>query len=176
MKRPFGSRFFPLAEWQDPPRTGPETGHGRIDLRGIALLPADAPGEHMRTTWPPVRTIARIERQRGHVRAGHSVKTETETTYPVTSPGQPDPDDILRLDRRHWRIEAMHRDRDVTPGEDGYTNRPGHAPRNILTLDSAARTLPERIPNSPAGAVETVQDNRRKAVRFVSDKQKNSFL
>ncbi len=104
------------------------TGHGRIDLRGIALLPADAPGEHMRTTWPPVCTIARIERQRGHVRAGHSVKTETETTYLITSPGQSDPDDILRLDRRHWRIEAMHRDRDVTPGEDGYTNRPGHAP------------------------------------------------
>ncbi len=146
----FREPVFPLAEWQDPPRTGSETGHGRIDLRGIALLPADAPGEHMRTTWPPVRTIARIERQRGHVRAGHSVKTETETTYPVTSPGQPDPDDILRLNRRHWRIEAMHRDRDVTRAKmDTPTARdmppvissPSTAPRAHCPNASLARII-----------------------------------
>ncbi len=130
----------------------------------------------MRTAWPSVRTITRIERQREHVRAGRIVKTETETTYLITSLAQPDPECILRLNRRHWQIEAMHRDKDVTLGEDGYTNRSGHAPRNIFTLNSAARTLLKRISRSPTRAIEMVQDNRQKAIRFVSDQQKNAFL
>ena len=168
----FREPVFPLTEWQDPPRSG----HGRINQRSIALLPDDALTEHMRLAWPSVRTIARIERQREHVRAGRIVKIETETAWLITSMLRPDPEYILRLNRKHWQIEAMHRDKDVTLGEDGYTNRSGHAPRNIFTLNSAVRTLLKRISNSPTRAIEMVQDNREKAVQFISDQQKTAFL
>ena len=151
-------------------------GHGRIDTRRIDLLPADALSEHMRALWPTVRTIVRITRKREHVRDGSISKIETETAHLITSLSQPDPERILRLNRHHWRIEAMHRDKDVTLGEDGYTNRSDHAPRNIFTLTSAARTLLKRISNSPTRAIEMVQDNRSKAVRFLSDQNKTTFL
>ena len=135
-QRLFGSRFSPLIEWRHPPQTG----HGRIDLRHIDLLPVDAVTEHMRALWPSVRSSARITRRRAHVRSGNIVKSETETTRLISSLSQPDPKHILHLNRHHWRIEAMHRDKDVTLGKDGYTNRSGNAPRNIFVLTSAART------------------------------------
>ena len=165
---------FPLTEWQDPPRTG----HGRIELRHIDLLPAEALCDHMRSLWPSVRTIARITRKREHVRVGNIVKTETETetAYLITSLLQPNPKHILNLNRNHWRIETMHRDKDVTLGEDRYTNRSGHAPSNIFTLTSAARTLLKRISSSPTRAIKMVQDNRQNAIRFLSDQKKTGFL
>ena len=171
-QRLFGSRFSPLIEWRHPPQTG----HGRIDLRHIDLLPVDALIEHMRALWPSVRSIARITRRRAHVRAGNIVKSETETTRLISSLSQPDPKHILHLNRHHWRIEAMHRDKDVTLGEDGYTNRSGNAPRNIFVLTSAARTLLKRISKSPTRAIEMVQDNRETALRVSAGKQKTSFL
>lgn len=168
----FREPVFPLTEWQDPPKLG----HGRIDTRRIDLLPVDALTEHMRSTWPSVRTIARVTRLRKHVRAGTIVKIETETAYLITSLSQPDPERILRLNRHHWRIEAMHRDKDVTLGEDSYTNRSNNAPRNIFTLTSAVRTLLKKISRSPTRAIEMVQDNRESAVSFIADQRKISFL
>ena len=125
---------------------------------------------------PSVRTIARITRKREHVRAGNIVKTETETAYLITSLLQPNPKHILNLNRNHWRIETMHRDKDVTLGENRYTNRSGHAPRNIFTLTSAARTLLKRISSSPTRAIEMVQNNRQNAIRFLADQKKTVFL
>ena len=119
----------------------------------------------MRSLWPSVRTIARITRKREHVRAGNIVKTET--AYLITSLLQPNPKHILNLNRSHWRIKTMHRDKDVTLGEDGYTNRSRQAPRNIFTLTSAARTLLKRISNSPTRAIEMVQNNRQNAIQFL---------
>ncbi len=73
-------------------------------------------------------------------------------------------------------VARMHRDKDDTLGEDRYSNRSGHAPRNIFTLTSAARTLLKRISKSPTRAIEMVQDNRQKAVRFLADQEKCTFL
>lgn len=70
----------------------------------------------------------------------------------------------------------MHRDKDVTLGEDAYTNRSNNAPRNIFTLTSAARTLLKKISRSPTRAIEMVQNNRDKAVRFIADQRKTAFL
>ena len=142
----------------------------------MALLPANALSEHIRTAWPSVRTVVRITREREHIRAGRIVKRETETVYLITSLAQPTPEYILRLNRKHWQIETMHRDKDVILGEDRYTNRSDNAPRNIFTLTSAARTLLKRISKSPTRAIETVQENRQKAIRFISDPNKNAFL
>jgi hypothetical protein len=104
------------------------------------------------------------------------VKSETETSYLITSLQDPDPRRVLQLNRNHWKIEIMHRDKDVVLGEDRYTNRSGHAPRNVFTLTSAARTLLKRIAKSPTRAIEIVQDNREKAVRLISDQNVTAFL
>ena len=151
-------------------------GHGRIESRDVAILPAHALSGHMRAHWPTVSSIARISRHREHVRQGQTVKSETETIYLISSLKSPDPKYVLQLNRDHWKIEIMHRDKDVTLGEDRYTNRSGHAPRNIFTLTSAARTLLKRIEKSPTRAIEIVQDNRDKAVRLITDQAVTGFL
>lgn len=130
----------------------------------------------MRANWPTVSSIARINRHREHVRKGLSVRSETETVYLISSLKAPDPRDVLRLNRDHWKIEIMHRDKDVVLGEDRYTNRSGHAPRNIFTLTSAARTLLKRIAPSPTRAVEIAQENQQKTIRLLSDQNVTAFL
>lgn len=130
----------------------------------------------MRNAWPTVRCIARVIRNRQHVRAGNVTKVETETTYLISSLKTATPETILRLNRNHWQIEIMHRDKDVTMGEDGYTNRFDHAPRNIFALTSAAITLLKRISKSPTRAIEMLQDKRGKAVALIAGERKSHFL
>jgi predicted transposase YbfD/YdcC len=130
----------------------------------------------MRNAWPTIRCIARVTRNRQHVRAGNITKSETEITYLISSLETVTPETILRLNRNHWQIEIMHRDKDVTLGEDRYTNRTEHAPRNIFALTGAAITLLKRISKSPTRAIELVQDNRGKAVAFIAGDLKTHFL
>ena len=160
----FTEPVFPLAEWHEPPQSG----HGRIDQRHIALLPVEALGEEMRKSWPTIRFIARLERGRDHVRRGRVIRTERETIYRITSRPTATPKRIMSVNRSHWRIKAMHRDKDVTPGEDRHTNRLDHAPQNIFTLTSATRTVLKRISNSPTRAIETFQTSRITASRFLA--------
>ena len=164
IKTAFTEPVFPLAEWHEPPQSG----HGRIDQRHIALLPVAALGEEMRKSWPTIRFIARLERRRDHVRRGRVTRTERETIYRITSRPTATPKRIMSVNRSHWRIEAMHRDKDVTPGEDRYPNRLDHAPQNIFTLTSATRTVLKRISNSPTRAIETFQTSRTTAIRFLA--------
>ena len=117
-----------------------------------------------------------VTRNRQHVRAGNVTKDETEITYLISSMATATPETILRLNRNHWQIEIMHRDKDVTMGEDRYTNRSDHAPRNIFALTSAAITLLKRISKSPTRAIELVQGNRGKAVALIAGKRKTNFL
>lgn len=126
----------------------------------------------MRAAWPSLRSIACVTRKRDHVRAGRIMKTEVETTYLITSLDAPRPETLLRLNRAHWQIEIMHRDKDVCLGEDGYTNRKDHAPRNIFTLLSAARTVLKRINASPTKAIEIVQNDRNRALKILTQNSK----
>ena len=130
----------------------------------------------MRNAWPTIRSIARVTRNRQHVRAGNVTKTETQITYLISSMAGATPETILRLNRNHWQTEIMHRDKDVTMGEDRYTNRSDHAPRNIFALTSTAITRLKRISKSPTSAIELVQDNRAMAVAFIAGDLKTHFL
>ena len=82
----------------------------------------------------------------------------------------------MRLNRSHWGIEAMHRDKDVCPGEDSDTNRLDNAPRNMFTLTSAARTLLKRIDASPTRVTEIIQNDRNRAIRTLAQGLKTTFL
>ena len=115
----------------------------------------------MRNAWPTIRCIARVTRNRQHIRAGIVMKSETEITYLISSMTDATPETILRLNRNHWQIEIMHRDKDVTMGEDHYTNRSDHAPRNIFAITSAAITVLKRISNpqhEPSNCFRTIAE------------------
>ena len=126
----------------------------------------------MRAAGPSRRSIACITRKRDHVRAGRIMKTEVETTYLITSLDAPRPETLLRLNRAHWQIEIMHRDKDVCLGEDGDTNRKDHAPRNIFTLLSAARTVLKPINTLPTKAIKIVQNDRNRALKILTHSSK----
>ena len=151
-------------------RCNPATG----GLTGATFV--EALGEEMRKSWPTIRFIARLERRRDHVRGGRVTRTEREMIYLITSRPTATPKHIMSVNRGHWRIKAMHRDKDVTPGEDRYLNRLDHAPQNIFTLTSATRTVLKRISNSPTRAIEAFQTNRRTtAIRFMAKGHNNFY-
>ncbi|MGJ0531954.1 hypothetical protein [Methylocystis sp.] len=60
----------------------------------------------------------------------------------------------------------MHRNKDVTLGEDGYTNRSDNAQQNIFSLTGFTLNILKSISPSPTRAIEQFQDDRRKALRM----------
>ena len=161
----FTEPVFPLAEWHEPPQSG----HGRIDRRHIALLPVAALGEEMCASQGR-QSASSLAWSAGETMSEGDASPEPgrETIYLITSRPTATPKRIMSVNRSHWRIEAMHRDKDVTPGEDRHTNRLDHAPQNIFTLTSATRTVLKRISNSPTRAIETFQTSRTTASRFLA--------
>ena len=148
----FTETVFPLAEWHEPPQSG----HGRIDRRHIRG------SARMRKSWPTIRFIARLERRRDHVRGGRVTRTERETIYLITSLPGATPKRIMSVNPGHWRIEAMHRDKDVTPGEDRPYQSPRSRPAKHLHADKR-HTYCAQAHQQPA----------HKGYRGVSDQQNN---
>jgi hypothetical protein len=66
-------------------------------------------------------------------------KWRTLTVYAVTSltSTQATAQDLARLAREHWSIEAHHHIRDVTFHEDTASSRTGHGPANLATIRAA---------------------------------------
>ena len=69
----------------------------------------------------------------------------------------------------------MHRDKGIVLGEDQYTNRFDHAPRNFFYWVAPQRTELKRINTSPTKSIEVVQDNRNKAIHILAN-EKIEFL
>lgn len=95
---------------------------------------------------------------------------ESETAWLITSLSaeEASPQTLLNLNRQHWRIENnLHRNKDVTLGEDGYTNREDHAPRNIFTINNLVLFLFKTAGMSPKKAIECFQDDKNRAIAQV---------
>src|SRR5207302_2658163 len=72
--------------------------------------------------------------------AGHRHRQDhRQTAYAVTSLTSADAtaQDLARLVREHWSIEAHHHIRDVTFHEDTATSRTGSGPANLVTIRAA---------------------------------------
>jgi len=106
------------------------TGHGRTETRTLKAAHVD------RLDFPHARQAIKITRRREDTATG---KTTRETVYAVTSltsahaTGQ----DLARLAREHWSIEAHHHIRDTTFSEDAATSRTGRGPANLATIRAA---------------------------------------
>jgi predicted transposase YbfD/YdcC len=164
LKRPSRSRFFPLATFD----SGATKAHGRIEQRRIEVLPVQAAG--ITQDWPTVSQICRVTRSRQRRVKGMWQEPQQEIAYLITSltKDEASPEDLLNLNRKHWGIEIMHRNKDVMLGEDGYTNRLDNAPRNVFSLTGLALKVLRCVSPSPTRAIEHFQDNRSRATQMIA--------
>jgi predicted transposase YbfD/YdcC len=106
------------------------TGHGRTETRTLKAAHVND------LDFPHARQAIKITRRRKDTATG---KISRQTVYAVTSltsahaRGQ----DLARLVREHWSIEAHHHIRDVSFGEDTATSRTGSGPANLATIRAA---------------------------------------
>jgi predicted transposase YbfD/YdcC len=107
-----------------------DTGHGRIETRTLKTAHVS------RLDFPQARQAIKITRRRQDSATG---KTSRETLYAITSMtvAHATAQDLARLVREHWSIEAHHHIRDVTFGEDTATSRTGSGPANLATIRAA---------------------------------------
>ncbi len=107
-----------------------DTGHGRAVTR--TLKTAHVP----RLEFPHARQAIKITRWRQDTATG---KTTRQTVYAITSLASADAtaQDLARLVREHWSIEAHHHARDVSFGEDAANSRTGRGPANLATIRAA---------------------------------------
>jgi predicted transposase YbfD/YdcC len=107
-----------------------EKGHGRAETR--TLKAAHVSG----LDFPHARQAIKITRWRKDTATG---KASRQTVYAVTSlaSAEATAQDLGRLVRGQWSIEAHHHVRDVSFGEDAATSRTGSGPANLATLRAA---------------------------------------
>jgi predicted transposase YbfD/YdcC len=131
------------------------------------VLPAQA--ADITQEWPTVSQICRVTRSRQR-RVKGVWQEQQETAYLITSltTGEASPEYLLNLNRKHWGIEIMHRNKDVMLGEDGYTNRLDNAPRNVFSLTSFALKVMRTVSQSPTRAIEHFQDKRSRATQMIA--------
>ena len=110
-----------------------DTGHGRIETRTLKSAHVS------RLDFPWARQAIKITRRREDTATG---KTSRETVYAVTSltSAHATAQDLARLVREHWSVEAHHHVRDVTFSEDTATSRTGSGPANLATIRAAIIT------------------------------------
>ncbi len=165
-KRPSRSRFSRLASFD----SGVEKAHGRIERRVIDVLPATVAG--IDADWPTVNQVCRVTRWRQRKENGKWQQPRAEIVYlhVITSltACQASPKVLLQTNCAHWGVEIMHRDKDVTLGEDGCTNRLDNAPCNVFSLACFALKILRSVSHSPTRAIEHFQDDRNRATRLLS--------
>lgn len=110
-----------------------ECGHGRTDERRSLTASTDLAGY---LDWPHAAQVFRLERTgREHGKLHRAVH------YGITSltPDHADPARLLALRRGHWAIENhLHRQKDVTFGEDACLIHLGQGPTVMALLRDAA--------------------------------------
>jgi predicted transposase YbfD/YdcC len=107
-----------------------ERGHGRAETR--TLKAAHVSG----LDFPWARQAIKITRWRQDTATG---EVSRQTVYAVTSltSAEATVQDLARLVREQWSIEAHHHVRDVTFGEDTAASRTGSGPVNLATIRAA---------------------------------------
>ena len=107
-----------------------ERGHGRAETRTLKAAHVSGPD------FPGARQAIKITRWRQDTATGGASR---QAVYAVTSltSAHATAQDLGRLVREHWSIEAHHHVRDVTFSEDASTSRTGSGPANLATIRAA---------------------------------------
>ena len=104
--------------------------------------------------WPTVRQICRVTRWRPRKVNGKWREPKLAIVHRIASRSaeEASPQVLLKFNRAPWGIEIRHRHKDVTLGEDGYTNRSDPAPP-MSSLGFVLKTL-KSVQPSPTRAIE----------------------
>jgi len=124
-----------------PEQTTYDKGHGRIEQRAIRTTTA----LNAWLDFPHVGQVCQIERRVTSIKTG---KQRTERIFCITdlTPEQAGPEQLLALNRGHWRIEnSLHWVRDVIFDEDRCQVRKGHGPQVLACLRNAIIGLLRRV-------------------------------
>ena len=107
-----------------------DTGHGRTETRTLKTAHVSY------LDCPSARQTIQITRRRQGTSAD---KASRQAGYAVTSltSAHATAQDLARLVREHWSIEAHHHVRDVTFREDTAASRTGSGPANLATIRAA---------------------------------------
>lgn len=107
----------------------PSLAHGRVEQRRIWTTTAI----NAYVAFPHVAQAWCIERLRLDKRTGHA---STELAFGLTSrpPAEASPQQLLAINRGHWRIESVHYLIDWNYDEDRSRIRTGHGPENMTRL------------------------------------------
>ena len=107
-----------------------EKGHGRAETR--TLKAAHVSG----LDFPHARQAIKVTRWRRGTATG---RISRQAVYAVTSltSAEATSQDLARLVREQWSIEAHHHVRDLTFGEDAAASRTGSGPVNLATIRAA---------------------------------------
>jgi predicted transposase YbfD/YdcC len=135
----------------------------------IDVLPAMTAG--IDGDWPTVRKICRVTRSRQRKMNWKWQAPREEIVYLIITSltaCEASPKTLLKINRAQWGLEIMHRDKDVTLGEDGHPNRLDNAPRNVFSLPCFALKILRSIAHSPTRAIEHFQDDRTLPTRLFS--------
>jgi predicted transposase YbfD/YdcC len=110
-----------------------EKGHGRAETRTLKTAHVS------RLDFPHARQAIKITRWRQDSATG---RISRQAVYAITSLTSADAtaQDLARLIREHWSIEAHHHVRDVTFREDTSASRTGSGPVNLATIRAAIIT------------------------------------
>ncbi|MDE0703248.1 MAG: ISAs1 family transposase [Rhodospirillaceae bacterium] len=137
-----------------------EKGHGRIEIRRIAL--SSEAVNHL--DWPGLAQIARLERRR-EIRGRESV----EIAYLITIllPEKAGPERLMALARAHWAIEnRLHYVRDVSFNEDRCRTRA--AARPLASRRNLAIAIIRRSGIPIPEAREIFRENRDGTIQAVT--------
>lgn len=116
--------------------------HGRLEHRHMICSP-DL-NDWFAKDWEGIEQVFRLERTTQILKTG---KVRHEVVYGLSglSMQQTPAGRLLRLDRKHWRIEnCLHWRRDVTLGEDRSQIRAGAVPSLLAQLNSTVLSLMDR--------------------------------
>lgn len=128
-------------------------GHGRIETRTIQISTA----LNGYLSFPYAAQVFRLERTFTDLNGHHKKR---EMSYGITSLSveKATPADLLKLSRRHWRIEnSLHWVRDVTFDEDRSQIRTGSGPRVMATFRNLAISL-HRLINGAKNIAEALRN------------------
>ena len=120
--------------WRQVPAGGitRETGHGRAETRTLKA----AHVSHL--DFPGARQAIKITWWRQDTATGKTTRQTVDAVTSLTS-AHATTQDLARLVREHWSIEAHHHILDVTFREDHATSRTGSGPANLATIRAAIK-------------------------------------
>jgi len=115
--------------------SGVEKAHGRIEQRAIDVLPPKPRDER---EWPTVRQICRVRRCGKSKKNGVCSRPQRESS--ISSPAAAATLAAARcaINRDHWGIEIMHRNRTSFSARRLHQTVVDNAPRNIFSLTASS--------------------------------------